>query len=345
MLDWLYTGISWVLLRWHDLFSLFLPHGSGFTWALSIVFLVITIRIILFPLFVKQFHSMRAMQELSPKMQAIRKKYADDRQRQTQEMMALQREAGANPLGGCLPMIVQAPVFLALYHVLRHLRTNNNATLYGWTRKQFDSAVGAKFFGAPIPATFRTVGQFDNANHTTTRVVIIVLLLLSCVATYITQWQNFTRNKANLEPQQMMIQRLMMYLIPVGLLFSGIVFGLPLGVLLYWLTNNVWTMGQQFYMLGHLTKKVEAKKAAATDTVETKPTAPKPGARPTRDKRGRVIPPDSNPEPTRYAEGTPDAETPANPGQQKRPAGPKEDRPSTRRPEDGPVQPAADGPD
>lgn len=294
MLNWLYTAISWVLLRWHDLFSLFLPHGSGATWALSIVFLVITIRVLLFPLFVKQFHSMRAMQELQPKMQALRKKYADDRQRQTQELMALQREAGANPLGGCLPLLAQAPVFLSLYHVLRHLRVGNNATLYGWTKGQFDSAVGAKFLGAPIPATFRTASEFAGANVTTTRVVIIVLLMVSCVATYITQWQNFQRNKANLEGQQATIQKVMMYLVPVGLLFSGIVFGLPLGVLFYWLANNLWTMGQQFYMLGHLTNKVEARKAETADPAAAvaRPLAPRPGAKPVRDRRGRPVPAD-----------------------------------------------------
>ncbi len=148
MLNWLYTAISWVLLRWHQVWGLVFNPNGGVAWALSIVFLVITVRILLFPLFVKQIHSMRAMQELQPKMSCAKAKYKDDKQAQAKAMMELQKEAGVNPLGGCLPLVAQFPVFIALYHVLRYLKPGN-PPLYGWTQAQMTSAVHAKLFGSP----------------------------------------------------------------------------------------------------------------------------------------------------------------------------------------------------
>ena len=122
MLDFLYTGVSWVLLRWHDLFTfLGLSSGSGLNWSLSIIFLVITARLLLFRFFLKQVHYQRNMQEMQPRLQAIKEKYKNDRQAQQREMMRLQQEEGFNPLAGCLPMLLQIPIFISLFHVLRHL--------------------------------------------------------------------------------------------------------------------------------------------------------------------------------------------------------------------------------
>jgi YidC/Oxa1 family membrane protein insertase len=292
LLDWLYTAVSWVLLRWHDVFSQFLSPSGGFTWVLSIAFLVITLRIVLFPLFVKQMHSMRAMQKMAPQMAEIKRKYKDDRQAQTQAMMKLQKEAGVNPLGGCLPLLIQSPVFLALYHVLRHLQPGRNKTLYGWTTDKFDSVIHAKFLGAPLPASFKssaeTLKQFDNADPTTTKIVIVVLLLLSCAATFITQKHNQLRNKTQPEGQAAVIQKFMVYVLPFGLLFTGLVFAFPLGVLIYWVTNNFWTMGQQFYIYQRIEKK-EAAEAAAIPVIDPASLAPRPGQRPPRDTRGRQV--------------------------------------------------------
>ena len=117
LLNWLYAAISWVLLRWHDFFSLFLNGNSGVAWTLSIVFLVVSLRLVLFPLFVKQIHSMTAMQKMQPRVQEIKRKYKDDRNAQARAMMELQKETGANPLAGCLPLVAQIPVFISLYHV------------------------------------------------------------------------------------------------------------------------------------------------------------------------------------------------------------------------------------
>src|SRR5262249_47724802 len=133
--------------------------GTNWEWVLAIVFLVLTIRGILFPVFVKQIKSQRAMQALAPQIKELQAKHKGDRETLQREMMELYRKEKANPLMGCLPMVVQIPVFLALFHVLRHLRPALPATywtLYGWTGEQFQSAARAKLFGAPIAASFRS---------------------------------------------------------------------------------------------------------------------------------------------------------------------------------------------
>src|ERR1043165_6206218 len=148
-LDWIYYAISWILLRWEGLWgAIGIPEdrflGTNWTWILAIVFLVVTVRIVLFPVFVKQIKSQRAMQALQPKISELREKHKGDRVALQQAQMELMRNEGANPLMGCLPMVVQIPVFLGLFHVLRHLQPHMSAhgkTLYGWTADQFDKAV------------------------------------------------------------------------------------------------------------------------------------------------------------------------------------------------------------
>ena len=286
-LDFLYYGISWVLLRWYELFSTFMDPDGGLTWALSIAFLVITLRLVLFRFFVKQIHTQRKMQELQPKIAALRTKYKGDRQSMSKEMLKLQQEAGVNPLGGCLPVVMQAPVFLALFHVLRRLGPGK-AALYGWTEAQMDSASTAKLFGAPIAAAFRTPTDTLaslGADPGTARLVAGVMVLLMVVATYITQRQIMARNAQQaMERQQAMVQKMMLYGIPASLLVSGFIF--PIGVLCYWLTNNIWTMGQQFYIIKRMPHP-GAVEEAPRPRVDPKLLAPKPGARPTSPKTRR----------------------------------------------------------
>src|ERR1700752_4164632 len=103
----------------HAGLSLFLPSGSGVAWALTIVVLVVAMRLILVPLFVKQMHAMRKMTALNPQLMEVRKKYKGDKQTLNEETMRLYRENGVNPLGGCLPLLAQMPLFFALFSVLR----------------------------------------------------------------------------------------------------------------------------------------------------------------------------------------------------------------------------------
>lgn len=300
MLDPLYTAISWVLLRWHALWAAVFGTTSGVAWGLAIVFLVITIRIILFPLFVKQIHSQRAMQELQPKMKELQAKHKGDRETMQKELMALYKEQGANPVAGCLPIFLQAPVFLALFHVLRRLdpTTPQNKTLYGWTASLFDSASNAKIFGAPISAKFFSQPDYlakVGASGTTVKIATGILVLIMVVTTYITQRQMLARQKTSGQPvdaQQRMVQQLMLYGVPGSLLVSGSLF--PLGVVIYWCTTNLWSMGQQFYVLHRMPPPGGAPRPPKDPTelaAQARALAPPPGARPQRPKRGTATAP------------------------------------------------------
>ncbi|MEV6597897.1 membrane protein insertase YidC [Actinoplanes sp. NPDC051346] len=246
-----YTAISAVLLFWHSVWDMVLGDASGWltnwSWVLGIVFLVLTVRTALIPMAVRQITSQRAVQALRPKVEALREKHRGDREKLRTELVELYRAEKVNPLMSVLPMLVQAPVFLGLLHVLRHLRpsvTGDAArTLYGWTLTQFDSAAQAKLFGAPIAATFgSTVAQPGIVT-----VVAGVLIAVMVVTTYVTSRQLILRTGWATEPQARMVQRLMLYGIPLSLLVSGAL--LPIGVILYWVTQNLFALGQQMWIL------------------------------------------------------------------------------------------------
>src|ERR1700756_3038139 len=114
---------------WYKLFAFALGPSNFFAWALSVIFLVFPLRAILYQPFVKQVRTTRQMQELQPQIKALQKKYANDRQRMALEMQKLQKEHGFNPLRGCLPVLLQAPVFIGLFHVLRSF--NRTGTGFG----------------------------------------------------------------------------------------------------------------------------------------------------------------------------------------------------------------------
>ena len=294
MLNPLYVAVSWVLLRWHEAFEWLGMNGdSGLTWALSIVFLVITIRLLLFRFFIKQVHSQRKMQEVQPKIAALREKYKNDRQTLSQEMMKMQKEEGFNPLGGCLPILMQAPVFISLFHVLRLIGTDKAIALsdeYTWTPEQAASAGKATVFGAPIASAFSDprdlVSKITGASAISTHVVAVVLIVLMVAATYITQRQVMSRSTQTLDAQQAMIQKLLLYGMPASLLVSGFFF--PIGVLFYWFTNNLWSMGQQFYILKRMPHP-NAKKDGSTSPEVARALAPKPGQKPVRAKRSTAV--------------------------------------------------------
>lgn len=300
MLNFLYYAVSWVLLRWHDLMNLLgLDPAGGLNWGLSIVLLVVTARLLLFRLFVKQVHHQRRMQELQPKFTAIREKYKNDKAAQQREMMALQQAEGFNMLAGCLPLVAQLPVFIGLLHVLRHLATASNPgypdrlkTLYGFTALQTNQAAHAKIFGAPLSAQFQNTGGIIGrlgGDLSTTRVVITVVLVVSALATFLTQRQVMARGATTAEGTAALVQKAMLYLVPVGVLASGFIFNFPLGVLLYWLTSNVWTMAQQFYINKYHPHTPVV--ALAAPEVPRSP-APRPGAKPVgRGKRSATARP------------------------------------------------------
>ncbi|MET8353485.1 MULTISPECIES: membrane protein insertase YidC [unclassified Micromonospora] len=270
-LDWIYFAISWILLTWHSAWdAIGVPVGAvigtNFAWILAIVFLVVTVRVILFPVFVKQIKSQRAMQALQPKVKELQEKHKGDRETLQKEMMELYRKEKANPLMGCLPMFLQIPVFLGLFHVLRRLdpfKTEDKKTIYGWTVDQFNSASHAKLFTAPLSGKFgSTADELARlgANGTTVKVIAGLLVLIMIGTTYLTSRQMILKTGWAEDPQQRMIQRLMLYGIPASLLISGAIF--PIGVIIYWVTNNLFTLGQQQWVLRKFPPPVTAKKAA-----------------------------------------------------------------------------------
>jgi YidC/Oxa1 family membrane protein insertase len=294
LLDWMYTAIAWVMKTWHSAFSTFLDPASGWTWALSIVFLVVTIRVLLFRLFVKQVKSQRAMQEIQPEMAKLRKQYGSDRQGLSQAMMALQKERGVNPLAGCLPLLPQIPVFISLFHVLRRLAPGKQG-LYSWSTELTDQAASAKLLGAPISSSFnmqpdkeRLILPLTDGSYSNIRIVAMVLIVIMCFTTFFTQKQ-IQKRSGPVEGQAAMVQKLLLYGMPISLFVSGFFF--PIGVLIYWFTNNLWTLGQQFYILKALpppgSPGALAKAAADKPVVDVKALAPKPGAKPVRPKAGR----------------------------------------------------------
>ena len=255
-LDWIYYGISWILLQWHALWDFIgIPEGpflgTNWAWILAIVFLVVTVRVVLFPVFVKQIKSQRAMQALQPRVKELQEKHKGDRETLQKEMMELYRTEKANPLMGCLPMFIQIPVFLGLFHVLRRLNPDNGGkTLYGWSVEQFESATHSALFTVPLPAKFGSnAAELDalNANATTVKIVAAILVLTMMATTYLTSRQMILKTGWAEDPQQKMIQRLMLYGIPLSLLVSGALF--PIGVVIYWVTNNLFTLGQQQWVL------------------------------------------------------------------------------------------------
>jgi YidC/Oxa1 family membrane protein insertase len=243
------TPVSWVIVQFHSVYGAIFGPNTGWAWGLSIVSLVILIRICLIPLFVKQIKSTRAMQTLQPEMKKIQERYKNDKQRQSEEMMKLYKETGTNPLSSCLPILAQSPFFFALYHVLNGIATGK--TIGVINQSLLESAQKAHIFGAPLAAKFTDgadkVAQLG-ATLTDVRVVTAIMIVLMSSSQFYTQRQLMTKNvDTTVKTPFMQQQKMLMYVFPVMFAVFGINF--PVGVLVYWLTTNVWTMGQQMYVI------------------------------------------------------------------------------------------------
>lgn len=296
MLNFLYTAVSWVLLLWHHLLnSLGMDPAGGLNWGLSIVLLIVTARLLLFRLFVKQVKYQRQMQLLQPEMKKIKDKYKNDRAAQQRELMKLQQDHGFNPLAGCLPMFLQWPIFLGLYHVLRHLANSvslceqwhagatagSKLTLYTFNPTETCHAAQAKLFGAPLAGRIMdsTKQITELGGHRgSMSLVIIVLVLISASATFTTQLLVRRGNPVQAEGTAGLVQRFMLYVIPLGTLGSGLFF--PIGVLVYWFANNTWTASQQLYINKYHPHEAMAPAGPVGELGKT--LAPKPGQRPVR---------------------------------------------------------------
>ena len=239
----LYWAISVVLVGFHKLFSSFLDPAGGAAWALSIIGLTLVIRAALIPLFVKQIKSSRNMQLIQPKVKELQKKYGHDREKLAQETMKLYKDSGTNPFASCLPILLQMPIFLALFRLLDQA---SHGKVHGvLTVEQAEQFGQAELFGkVPISATFLKAD-----GNVAVMVVAAILVVAMTATTFLTQRQLMSKNMPAdaLTGPYAQQQKMLLYVLPVVFAVGGIAF--PIGVLLYWTTSNLWTMCQQFYVI------------------------------------------------------------------------------------------------
>ncbi|HEX3617727.1 MAG TPA: YidC/Oxa1 family membrane protein insertase [Solirubrobacteraceae bacterium] len=232
----------------------FYHDNLGASWGWSIVLLTVSVRLVMVPLSIRQFHSMRKMQHLQPQMKAIQKKYKEDKQRQQEEMMKFYRENDVNPLGSCLPLVAQFPVFISLYYMLRkNLRTD----ICGKTQAAFQAHYQKTYMASHPSVSEKTahalsLGQttacgphyqgagflfVHDITSTATGVTLVLLIIL-----YIgTQMASTLLMSA---PTMDRTQRNMMMFLPV--FFVLFIIRFPAGLIIYWITTNSWTMAQQY---------------------------------------------------------------------------------------------------
>ena len=246
-LEWVVANI---MVLWHQLLVLFgLDPASGAAWGLSIVGLTVTIRIILIPLFVRQIKASRAMQMIAPDLKAVQAKYKGkkdqaSREAMSRETMELYAKHKTNPFSSCLPMLIQAPIFYALFRVLNFRLEDPNGSIGLLTDELRLQASQATIFGAKLSESFNDPGATANV-----RIVAAVLIVAMVATSFLTQRQLTRKNMpaSALEGPMARQQQMIMYAMPFVFIISGPFF--PIGVLIYWTTSNLWTGGQQYYVI------------------------------------------------------------------------------------------------
>ncbi len=278
MLNFIYYPVSGILWFWHKVFGYVFGPGNGFAWALAVVFLVFTLRAVLFKPFVSQVRSMRKMQEFAPEIQKLKKKYGDDRQKMAVEMQKLQTEHGVNPL-----------------HVLRSFNrpflsadANRQIGNYVFSAADVRSFLDAHVFGVPLSAYITEpadlLARYGDISRWHIAAVAIPLTIVAGILTHLTAKHSVARqNPAQIaaNPQAAMMNRLMVYLFPRGVVAGGPFF--PLAILLYWLSNNLWTLAQQRVVYQWIDAEDEEKKQAAIASRQS--LAPRPGQKPSRPRK------------------------------------------------------------
>ncbi|MBE1877514.1 membrane protein insertase YidC [Myceligenerans pegani] len=249
---WLKQGVSWIMVGSHELFMfLGLPDGPGIAWVLSIVMLVIVMRILLIPLFFRQIKASRGMQLMQPELQAVQKKYKGktdpaSREAMTRETMELYRKHGTNPFASCMPILLQSPIFFALFSVLNGLKAiaaGDAEPLTPISQQVASDIEQSTLFGAHLSDVFM------QDSSVTAKIVIAALIVAMSATTFFTQRQLTMKNMppAALEGPMAQTQKIMLYMLPVIFMISGVNF--PVGVLIYWTVTNLWSMGQQYYTI------------------------------------------------------------------------------------------------
>jgi YidC/Oxa1 family membrane protein insertase len=298
----LYYAISAILLAWHKVVTLVLSPANGWSWVLAIIGLTITIRALLIPLFVKQIKSSRNMQLIQPKVRELQKKYGHDRERLAQETMALYKETGTNPFASCLPLLIQMPIFLCLFRVVNKAAHGDPLGLF--SQADADHLSAAKIFGGHLADTFSKAAD-GSSSSAVVKIIAVVMIVGMCATTFITQRQLMSKNMPAdaMTGQYAQQQKILLYVLPVVFAVSGIAF--PIAAMIYWTSSNLWTMGQQFYVIRNSPApgtpaekaKLERDRAKAArrgvkldePVIEAVPEEPKPQQRqqPTRQSRSQ----------------------------------------------------------
>jgi YidC/Oxa1 family membrane protein insertase len=262
-------AVEAVLVFWHWLFTAVgLPPADGITWVLSIIGLVIVVRSAMIPLFVRQIKSQRKMMEIAPELRKVQEKYKGkrdqlSREAMSRETMALYKKHGTTPVSSCLPLLVQMPVFFALFSVLNDVTRHARQGIGGvglLSAELTEEFYNAKLFG--VASLHETLIDAINTGNTAAIVILLVLVVLMIASQFFTQLQIISKN---LSPeaktgQAYQMQKIMLYVLPFAFVFSGVFF--PLGVVIYWFVSNLWTMGQQFLVIREMpTPGSEAAKA------------------------------------------------------------------------------------
>ncbi len=201
----LIDAADWVITFFHN--------DVGLSWGWSIVALTFTTRLLILPLSVSQIRSMRALQAYSPQIKALQEKYKDDKQRQQREMIAFYQENKINPFASCIPLLLQLPVFLALYQLLNG--------------DQFK----AEMLADP-PVSFFFIDDLTEKATGGALVALIILFIITQLGASMVMASRADRN-----------QRIIMYVLPF--VFAPFVISFPAGLAVYWISTNIWTLGQQ----------------------------------------------------------------------------------------------------
>ncbi|WP_062989212.1 membrane protein insertase YidC [Nocardia anaemiae] len=292
MLDFIYYPVSAILWLWHTAFAAVLGPASGLAWVVAVIFLVITLRAALLLPFLKQARAQAVMQRLQPRVKALRQKYKDDPVRRNTEMQQLYKDNGVNLFASLIPMIAQVFVFVGLFHVLRSFdRTGtfdylplgrtapmtaeqNAATAnYLFGPGDVQSFLHAELFGAPLSATLAGAGELLS----TVALVALPLMLIAAVATHFTARAALDRQTGT-TTQLPFMRTLSLWVFPATAVLGGAL--LPVAILLYFVTNNAWTLAQQHFVYRRLDVETatEARRVAAARA----DAAPKPGVKPKR---------------------------------------------------------------
>ncbi|MFI7666911.1 membrane protein insertase YidC [Nocardia sp. NPDC049526] len=291
MLDFIYYPVSAILWLWHTTFAAVPGPVSGLAWVLAVIFLVITLRAALFLPFLKQARTQAAMQRLQPRVKAIQQKYKDDPGRRNTEIQQLYKDNGVNLFASLIPMIAQVFVFVGLFHVLRsfdrtgtfdYLPFGRTATMtaeqnaatanYLFGPGDVQSFLHADLFGAPLSATLAGAGELLS----TVALIALPLMLIASVATHFTARTSMDRQTG--ATQLPFMRTLSLWVFPAAAILGGAL--LPVAILLYFVTNNAWTLAQQHFVYRRLDAETaaEAKRVAAARANS----APRPGVKPKR---------------------------------------------------------------